>query len=174
MYEPGTILELKEQRPPTTVEGPEVEIIDKNGKPTGKFKREQVEQPFPYNRVRVLGPSPIVYSRQRGSEAPDREPYVGPDAQGVIIQPESAFAMTLDEPYGKLRRLYDITELPEIVVEQPRVVVHRGPSALPGPTPEEVFSGSSPEPVDAPRTAKAPSSPLEDPRPLTRPVSPLG
>lgn len=175
MYLPGTILKLREQRPPTVVAGPEVEIIDKNGKGTGKYKREEVEQPFPYNHVRVIGPSPLTYTHQRGAESPDRQPYDGADAQGVIIQPVSEFAMTLDEPYGKLRRLYEITELPEEEFTHPVVRVHRGPSAIAGPTPEEVFADKAPADTqpDVPRTAKRVGSPLEDPRPKTKPVSPL-
>ena len=168
MYQEGTILTLKEQRPPTVVDGPEVDVpvVDEEGNPTGEVRREksQVEQPFPYNRVKVVGVSFITYNRTRGSEDPTKEEYVGQDAVGVIITPESGFAATLDEPYGKLRRLYDIEQLPEIIIEQPKVVVRRGPSALAGPTPEETFRGSAPA-VEAPRTAPNPASPLEDPRP---------
>jgi hypothetical protein len=186
MYEEGTILTLKEQRPPTLVDGPEVEeevevdVIGEDGEPTGekaveiKKTKTQVEQPFPYNRVRVIGPSFITYSRQRGSEDPEKEPYYGTDALGVIIVPESGFAATLDEPYGKLRRLYEIEQLPEPILEEVRVVKRPpSPSALAGPTPEEVFAGNQPIGDSAPRTAPNPRSPLEDPRPTAKRVSPL-
>ena len=172
MYEEGTILVLKEQREPTITEI-EVTVLGKNGKPTTKTEVQQVEEEFPYNRVKVIGPSFIRHIKNLGMDA-KKEPYTGQDAQGVIITPAGgAFGATIDEPYGKLRRMYDIAELPENTFEAPKVTVHRGPSAVSGPTPEEVFGGT--EPVDAPRTAANPvHSPLPDPRPDTPDVSPLG
>ena len=176
MYEEGTILRLKEQRPPTIVDGPDVEVpmLDEEGKETGEVshERSQVEVPFPYNRVRVVGTSFITYTRPPGSDDLTKESYEGQDAIGIIITPETSFAATLDEPYGKLRRLYDIEALPEHIIEQPKVVVRRGPSAIAGPSPEDVFRGDNT--VDeAPRSARNPKSPLEDPRPSAEPTSPL-
>lgn len=127
MYEPGSILTLKEPRPP-----------EKNE------KDEEIE--FPYNRVEVVGQSPINHgvtaSEWSGAAA---------DGQGVIIKPLTSFGSTLDEPYGKLKELYDVESIPqhEAPAAQPVKVVN-ATSGSAGPTPEEVFAteapGKKPEP----------------------------
>lgn len=147
MYEPGTILELKE---PRTIE-------DKNGN----------EIDFPYNRVRVVNASPINHGIHPGE-------WVGGGGQGVIIEPLTSFAANLDEPVGKLQALYNVVETP--VHEAPAVpvrVINRTTSAA-GPTPEEVFAREAPAPPspDGKPVRKRSTSPLEDPRPVAG-ASPL-
>jgi hypothetical protein len=147
MYKPGTILELKEQRPASTRKNRENEVIkDEKNKPI-KFE-------FPYNKVKVIGESPISYGDQG---------WEGVGARGVIIQPLSEFAGNLDEPFGKLRTLYNVVEIPEEVVIRPEVKVVQ-PGDL-GPTPEDIFAaeapGKAPEPGQK-RARTAPESPLGD------------
>jgi hypothetical protein len=116
----------------------------------------ETDEPFPYNQVRVVGESPINHVHGDWS---------GTDAAGVIVQPVTNFGATLDEPFGKLRALYDvesIPEPPEITQTSVRVIDSR--SAQAGPTPEEVFE------------AKAPGAPPEEgqTRARTPRPSPLG
>lgn len=153
MYEPGTILELKEQRP----------------------NDEETNEPFPYNRVRVIGESPINHSAGAESE------WEGAAGAGVLLAAESNFGATLDEPLGKLQAIYDVVSVPETLVDQtPQIRVIQSTTASAGPTPEEVFAKEAPSDPDAPRRpgdikrAKeaAAASPLEDPRPK-RNASPL-
>jgi hypothetical protein len=115
MYEPNTILTLKEQRDPD----------------------EETNEPFAYNEVRVVGESPVSHA--------DKGDWTGTDARGVIIVPLTNFGGTLDEPFGKLREIYDVTSVPEVevdVVQKIRVV--NATSAQAGPTPEEVFAAQAP------------------------------
>lgn len=119
MYEPGTILTLKEPREPETND-----------------KDQEIE--FPYNRVEVVGQSPIQHAIAGAS-------WVGAEAQGVIVKPLSGFGSTLDEPYGKLKELYDVESIPqhEAPLAQPVKVINSS-SGSAGPTPEEVFKEESP------------------------------
>jgi hypothetical protein len=133
MYESDTILTLKEQRP----------ADDETG------------EDFAYNRVRVVGESPVSHA-QKGD-------WTGSDARGVIIIPLSNFGGTLDEPFGKLRELYEVESIPthEAPVNVPVKVINRT-SAASGPTPEEVFK------------EKAPGVPSEDGRRGRTNLNPLG
>jgi hypothetical protein len=141
MYEQGTVLELKEPR----------KIEDKAGN----------EIDFPYNRVLVLGSSPINHGVHVGE-------WSGAAGQGVIIQPLSGFDANLDEPFGKLTALYKIVEEP--VHEAPAVpvrVINRTSKAA-GLTPEEVFAMEAPGEASTdgkPVRRLKNESPLEDPRP---------
>lgn len=147
MYANDTILVLKDQRDPDPETGEE----------------------FPYNKVRVVGPSPID-SGVRASE------WVGSSAAGVIITPLSNFGSTLDEPMGKLQALYDVESVPERIVEAPRIRVVDSSSAEAGPTPEEVFAKDAPgvAPEEGQTRGRTPISPLgEDPRPAAS-DGPLG
>lgn len=144
MYEAETVLVLKEQRP----DDPE----------TGEV--------FPYNRVRVIGPSPINHAAGSGSE------WDGAAGAGVLIAPTSNFGSNLDEPLGKLQALYDVESVPETLVDAaPQVRVINSTSQSAGPTPEEVFAVEAAGEPGAPRRpgeiarAAAQQSPLEDPRP---------
>lgn len=139
MFKPATILTLRAQRDPDPETGEE----------------------FPYNRVQVIGESPILHP---GDKKADGSPkWVGPDAKGIIISPLSTFAGNLDEPYGKLKKLYDVEFVPaeEEIVREVRIPI-RTPEDL-GPTPEEVFAKEAPGDPDAPRRFATQPSPLEDP-----------
>lgn len=134
MYAKDTILKLKEQREP-----------DKG-----------VE--FPYNRVRVVGESPVSHG--------GTTEWSGRAASGVIIEPIASFGGNLDEPFGKLQQLYDVESLPEAREAdiQPKIRVVNSATAEAGPTPEEVFAAAAPgEP--SPRAKRAAKSPLGDPKP---------
>lgn len=114
MYEQDTILVLKEQREADSETGEE----------------------FAYNRVCVKGPSPVSHA--------DKGDWTGPDAKGVIIVPLSNFGGTLDEPFGKLKSLYEVESIPEREITPPSVRVVNATTAAAGPTPEEVFSKEAP------------------------------
>lgn len=147
MYQADTILKLKEQRDPDPETGEE----------------------FPYNRVRVVGPSPIDGAVRPGE-------WSGGDAQGVILTPLTNFGATIDEPFGKLRALYDVEHIPEVLVPvQTQVRVIDSSTAAAGPTPEEVFAKEAPgvPPEPGQTRARTPLSPLDDPRPAAN-DGPLG
>lgn len=98
-------------------------------------------EPFPdddpaavYNRVRVLGTSPIAYM---GGSA---QTWSGVSAQGVIIQPEGAFGGNLDRPLGELQRDYTIESEPEPTQITPSVRVINAQTREAGPAPEDVFA----------------------------------
>lgn len=137
MYEPGTELTLKEQRP----------------------NDPETDEPFPYNKVRVVGPSPINHGVSNAE-------WSGSNGAGVIITPIANFGATLDEPYGKLVALYDVTHIPVTEVEvQPKIRVVNSTSQSAGPTPEEVFATEAPGKAPEEGQRRARTSPLEDPRP---------
>lgn len=133
MYEPDTILELKEQQPPDDETGEE----------------------FAYNRVRVVGQSPINHGVKS-------EEWVGASGQGVIIVPLSNHGSTLDEPYGKLTKLYNVVEVPvrEAPVQAPVRVIN-STSGSAGPTPEEVFAEKAPG-TPSPDGKRGRTSPLPE------------
>jgi hypothetical protein len=142
MYTPGTILELNDQRP----------------------NDSETDEVFPYNRVKVVGPSPINHGAGAQSE------WSGAAGAGVIITPESNFGSTLDEPLGKLQALYTVVSVPEVLVDaRPQVRVISPTTGDAGPTPEEIFAKEAPGDPDAPRRPgaikAAAESPLVDPRP---------
>lgn len=139
MYTPGTVLELKVQKDPDP----------------------ETDEPFPYNEVEVIGPSPIDHGGARGGE------WEGASASGVIIKPLTNFGSTLDEPLGKLQALYDVKSVPELELEAaPKIRVIDSSSQSAGPTPEEVFAVEAPgEASEDGKRARTPfESPLEDPR----------
>ena len=122
MYANDTILTLKEQREPD----------------------EETGEECPYNRVKVVGRSPIDHGLVEKN--PDGSPrWLGDDASGVILSPLSNFGSTLDEPFGKLRTLYDVESVPEVTVEvaNPIRVIDSSSEAA-GPTPEQVFATEAP------------------------------
>lgn len=111
MYKPDTILRLKDPR-----------TVDE-------------DEPFAYDRVRVVGQSPVQHA-DISSE------WVGGNGQGVIIEPLSGFGSNLDEPLGRLQELYEVESLPEAVVitgDQVKVVK---PEDLP-PSPEDIFADAT-------------------------------
>jgi hypothetical protein len=146
MYERGTILTLREPRP-------DVEVGE------GEDKHSH---PFPYNRVRVLGQSPINHSSL------DSE-WVGQQGQGVIIEALSSFASNLDEPFGKLQELYEVESIPEPEVVE-NVIKRVTPESL-GPSPEDKFAAEQKAAgiVKSPTRVPTPVSPLdEDPQAAER------
>jgi hypothetical protein len=98
VYKPDTILALKEPRTE----------YDEDGAVVGEA--------FPYDRVRVIGQSPV-------NHATIATEWTGANGQGVIVEPLTEFGANLDEPFGRLQELYVVESLPE-----------------PGPSPEQVFA----------------------------------
>lgn len=152
MYKTGSVLVLKEPRDPSP------KLDRETGEPVTrgpKGKEKPVLLEFPYNRVVVIGESPINT---------DRGGWSGPDAKGVIIQPLTDFAGNLDEPFGKLRSLYNVESIPEneapaeIKVRQINSATNEA-----GPTPEEIFSEKAPgkPPAEGQIRART-ASPFED------------
>ncbi len=143
MYETNTILTLKDQRP----NDPETDEV------------------FPYNEVRVIGPSPVTHA--------GIGEWSGQGAAGVIIEPTSNFGSNLDEPFEKLVALYDVKTLP------PAQEIAVGPSVIPvtkpGPTPEEVFAQKAPgvKPEPGQKRGRTRMSPLDAPAPAAN-EGPLG
>jgi hypothetical protein len=137
MFKAGTILTLKVQREADPETGEE----------------------FPYNRVRVIGSSPISHPGEKKADGTPK--WVGQDADGCIIEPLSTFAGNLDEPYGKLKKLYDVEFVPpEVeVVREVRIKVQQ-PEDM-GPTPEDVFAEQAAGDPDAPRRFEPKPSPLD-------------
>lgn len=118
MYKPGTVLTLRE--PQSTK-----------------------DQPFPYDRVRVIGPSPVAHAAA-GS-------WDGVGAQGVVIAPVDEFAANIDEPYGKLQELYNVESEPE----QAPIIQGRVIEVQDGPSPEEQFAAAAKAKPKARAAAKA-------------------
>ncbi len=140
MYAKDTVLTLKKQREPD----------------------KETDEPFAYNVVRVIGESPVQHT--------SRGEYDGSDARGVIIVPMSNFGGTLDEPFGKLRQLYKVTEIPSTEIQPPSPIrVIDSSTAAAGPTPEEVFADKAPgrKPKPGQTRGRTPMSPLTDPGPET-------
>lgn len=108
----------------------------------------------------VVGPSPVSAHSDGG--------YTGTDAAGVIIRGTSNFGATLDYPFGHLREIYDVLEIPAVSAAQ---LTHEKQAAqlaamatafVMGPTPEEVFA------------EKAPGKPPEEGQTRGRTLKPLG
>lgn len=135
MYESGTILSLKQPREPDPETGEE----------------------FAYNEVEVINRSPISHAAKGD--------WSGSDAEGVIITPRSNFGATLDEPFGKLRTIYSVKEVPVREVSAPTIRVVDSSTSSAGPTPEEVFAEQAPGKAPEPGQTRARTSPLADPGP---------
>lgn len=143
MYAPGTILKLREQHEPIVLEGK-----GEDG--------EDIELPFPYNRVKVVNQSPINHGGQAAE-------WAGADGQGVIITPLEGHGSTIDEPYGKLTRLYEVESIPERILQAPQIQVIDSNSGDAGPTPEEVFAKAAEGQPKSGERARTPFvSPLAD------------
>lgn len=163
MYESNTILELKEPRP-------DVKIPKKEDPDTGRVRPAHT-LPFPYNKVRVIGRSPVDHSG--GAQGT----WSGAAATGVIIEPLSGFASTLDEPFGKLQKLYKVIEVPSNEVEVvPIRVIRSDLTTSAGPTPEDVFAEKAPgkPPEEGQIRARTGVSPLGEVEADNAPRSPLG
>lgn len=141
MYTPGTILELKEPREAYQKTDPytgEPRMIQRRNPKTGE--NEDTTKPhmleFPYNRVEVVGESPVVATEDE---------WTGADARKVILKPLTDFAGNIDEPFGKVRKLYKVVFEPkrEIPAEI-KVIQTNANSREAGPSPEEVFAEKAP------------------------------
>lgn len=145
MYESDTILALKVQR----------EADDETG------------EEFPYNRVKVIGRSPVNHG--------DKGKWTGTDAEGVIIVPLTNFGATLDEPFGKLRTIYDVAETPvrETEVKQTVRVIDSSTDSA-GPTPEEVFAQKAPGVAPEEGQTRGRTNPLGEPGGPPEADGPLG
>lgn len=135
MYQPNTVLTLKEPRP----------------------NDEETDEVFPYNEVRVVGESPISYAGVGE--------WSGTAAKGIIIEPTSNFGSNLDEPFGKLQALYDVKSLPapQTVPVGPTTVPVSQPGPTPEEVIAGAAPGTPPE--DGQKRARTRMSPLDDPRP---------
>ena len=99
-----------------------------------------------YNRVEVLGTSPIAYM---GGAAGT---WSGVSAQGVIVQPAApAFGGTIDRPLGELQRDYAIESEPEPTVVSPSIRVINAHTREAGASPEEQFAEAAQAAADAPK-----------------------
>lgn len=117
----------------------------------------ETDEPFAYNKVRVVGESPVSHANKGN--------WSGGDAVGVIVVPLSNFGGTLDEPFGKLVTLYDVESVPEKVVNEaaPKVRVINSSTAEAGPTPEDVFKKEAPGKAPEPGQKRGRTSPLGEP-----------
>lgn len=122
MYKPGTILTLKEPR-------------------------STEKEPFAYDRIEVIGPSPLSHA------SVDSE-WTGSNATGVIVKPLTDFGSTLDEPLGRLQSLYDVESVPDNRIAPPAVTVQS--ETYDYKSPEEVFKEVPAEPVKEPKKAPSP------------------
>jgi hypothetical protein len=102
MYEPGTILTLKE---PQSTD----------------------DKTYAYDRVQVVGQSPVQHVSSSGSS------WAGPDATGYIIRPLDEHAPTLDKPYGELERVYEIESYPIDPITQQPITPENNPRNVPSP-----------------------------------------
>lgn len=145
MYADNTILVLKTQRDPDP----------------------ETDEPFAYNRVKVIGRSPISHAH--------KGKWSGAEAEGVILSPLSNFGGTLDEPFGKCVQLYDVESIPErsINVAQPIRVID-AQSGEAGPTPEEIFAREAPGVAPDPGQVRGRTSPLGEPGGPVTADGPLG
>jgi hypothetical protein len=123
---------------------------------------------FPYNRVRVVGRSPVTTSENG---------WQGEDAVRVIIEPLTEFGGNLEEPMGKLKQLYDVESTPEPVEAPVKVTVREinATTSQAGPTPEEVFADKAPGAPPKPGQSRGRTDPFADvkPTPGTQGTSPL-
>lgn len=169
MFHPGTILTLKEQREPTQAADPytgEPRVKQKLDPRTGERvdvlgKDKQpipVMLPFPWNRVEVIGRSPVTSSEDE---------WRGEDAVRVILKPLTDFAGNIEEPMGKVKQLYDVESVPEPpeVDVQPTLRTINATTAQAGPTPEEVFAQEAPGTPPKPGQTRGRTDPFADVKP---------
>jgi hypothetical protein len=114
---------------------------------------------FPYDKVRVIGESPVTRSNVTGE-------WEGADARGVIIEPLTQFEMNLDEPYGRLRRLYNVESEPAPVDQNIRVEVIKAHTRQAGLTPEEQFDAQRESGPVPPKSAAEAQRAAQTPDPL--------
>ena len=88
-----------------------------------------------YNRVRVIGPSPVAHLGGQVAEWQS-----GPGSQGVVLEPLDGFGGNVDRPLGEIQQLYTIEREPEQVFVEQKIRVINAATREAGPTPEEVFA----------------------------------
>lgn len=122
---------------------------------TLKKPRSTDDEAFPYDRVKVIGQSPVNHGLRS-------EQWAGNNGQGVIVTPLTDFASTIDEPYGKLQRLYDVESMPEVEVPVVGTVNIKSQEEA-GPSPEDVFASVAEERGEDARSAPKPPKPVVSP-----------
>jgi len=92
------------------------------------------DKPNPYDEIVVVCASPQnhgVREAEWGAEG----------GAGVIVAPVGeGFDGNLDEPMGKLQALYEVTEIPDDVVEPGKIRKYDATTAAAGATPEQQFA----------------------------------
>lgn len=88
-----------------------------------------------YNRVRVIGPSPVAHLGGQPAEWQS-----GPGSQGVVVEPLDGFGGNVDRPLGELQRDYFIDKEPTPMLVEQKIRVINAATREAGPTPEEVFA----------------------------------
>ena len=129
MYESGTILALKEPQS------------------TDDFT-------YPYDRVQVVGQSPVQHATASGSM------WAGQDAVGFVIRPLDDHGPTLDKPYGELESQYDIEAYPTDPITKEPITPENNPRNLPSPM--QVLARAEAQNPPAPKRTPSPS--LQDNR----------
>jgi hypothetical protein len=127
MYETGTILVLKD---PQSTE----------------------EETYPYDRVMVVGQSPVHHATASGST------FAGADAVGFIVRPLEEFAGTVDKPLGLLNELYEVESYPTDPTTGEPLRPENNPRNL--PTPEQLLAHAAKD-SPAPQT-RAPLPSVQD------------
>lgn len=131
MFEPGTILRLRE--------------------PVGTE-----EEPSPYDRVKVVGQSPVHHATESKSA------WAGADAIGFIITPMT-FGPTLDKPLGQLNELYEVESYPTDPMTGEPLRPENNPRNR--PSPEQLLARAAAEQKPAPKRPPAPSLQADDKSP---------
>jgi hypothetical protein len=129
MFEPNTVLRLREP------EGTE-------------------EEPHPYDRVVVVGQSPVQHATESGS------PWAGADATGFIIRPLDGFDATLDKPLGLLDELYEVESYPTDPITGEPLRPENNPRNAPSPE-QALAKAARDQAADAPKP-RDPSPSLQD------------
>lgn len=124
MYDAGTILTLKEPR-------------------------STKDEVFAYDRVQVIGASPINHANVSSE-------WAGNNGQGVLVTPLSGFGANIDEPFGRLRELYDVESIPERKLAAPVGAIQA--AEYDPKSPEEIFEDAQggPERVKEPKRKPSP------------------
>lgn len=100
------------------------------------------DAPHPYDRVLVVGQSPVQHATSSGSM------WAGNDAVGYIIRPLSDFAPTLDKPSGELNDLYEVESYPTDPATGEPIRPENNP--LNRPSPEQALAQAAREAEPAP------------------------
>lgn len=109
------------------------------------------EKPYPYDRVYVVGQSPVQHT-----SADPNSPWAAADAIGFILRPAGeTFGPVIDVPYGEINRLYEIEEYPTNPITGEPITPENSPRGQ--PTPEQVFTKVARESKPVQTRPRAPS-----------------